>query len=198
MRWTSAGCGWANPPSSAIPMGNGEKVRGKRATHLLIDEFASTELSIIENVVLGFAAVSASPLDKVKRRPTRSTFRRRACGCRRWKRRGGNSPRTRPSSPARPCGPSTSFSTTSRSGGSSSTAGGTRRSTGGSSASPCPRTLTTGITVSSASRPHSSRPGSWTRRPCRGPRRPCRGPTSCSSTGALRVRLGRVLQKVPR
>jgi hypothetical protein len=52
---------------TAIPLGNGEKVRGMRATHLLIDEFKSVPIDIVENVVVGFAAVSADPMEKVKR-----------------------------------------------------------------------------------------------------------------------------------
>ncbi len=51
---------------TAIPLGNGEKVRGLRASHLLIDEFKSVPLEIVENVVFGFAAVAKSPLEKVK------------------------------------------------------------------------------------------------------------------------------------
>jgi hypothetical protein len=52
---------------TAIPLGNGEKVRGMRATHLLIDEYKSVPIDIVENVVLGFAAVSQDPLEKVQR-----------------------------------------------------------------------------------------------------------------------------------
>jgi hypothetical protein len=52
---------------TAIPLGNGEKVRGMRATHLLIDEFKSVPIDVVENVVVGFAAVAADPMEKVKR-----------------------------------------------------------------------------------------------------------------------------------
>jgi len=51
---------------TAIPLGNGEKIRGLRATHLIVDEFKSVPLDIVENVVFGFAAVSKSPFEKSK------------------------------------------------------------------------------------------------------------------------------------
>lgn len=50
----------------AIPIGNGEKIRGQRANIILADEFASIPVEIFESVIAGFAAVSLSPVEKVK------------------------------------------------------------------------------------------------------------------------------------
>lgn len=47
----------------ALPLGNGEKIRGIRATHILTDEFASIPPEIFQVVVRGFAAVSADPIE---------------------------------------------------------------------------------------------------------------------------------------
>lgn len=49
-----------------VPLGNGEKIRGLRATSILADEYASIPPDVFETVVRGFGAVSASPVDKVK------------------------------------------------------------------------------------------------------------------------------------
>lgn len=46
----------------ALPLGNGEKIRGVRATHILVDEYASIPEEIFQVVVRGFAAVSADPV----------------------------------------------------------------------------------------------------------------------------------------
>jgi hypothetical protein len=46
----------------ALPLGNGEKIRGVRATHILVDEYASIPEEIFQVVVRGFAAVSADPI----------------------------------------------------------------------------------------------------------------------------------------
>ncbi len=43
------------------------KIRGQRANDIVADEFASMNLDIFENVIAGFAAVSASPAENVKR-----------------------------------------------------------------------------------------------------------------------------------
>ena len=51
----------------AIPLGDGQKIRGLRATHIISDEFASIPQEIFENVVAGFAVVSANPVEGVKR-----------------------------------------------------------------------------------------------------------------------------------
>jgi len=50
---------------SAIPIGDGSKIRGQRANDLITDEFASVSKDIFENVLAGFAAVKASPIDSV-------------------------------------------------------------------------------------------------------------------------------------
>jgi hypothetical protein len=59
--------------ASAIPIGNGDKIRGLRASIIDVEEFASVNPDIFENVVSGFASVSLSPVEKV-----RSSARRRA------------------------------------------------------------------------------------------------------------------------
>ena len=53
---------------TALPLGDGSKIRGQRANDIIADEFASIPRDIFENVVAGFAAVSASPIEKVKER----------------------------------------------------------------------------------------------------------------------------------
>ena len=53
---------------TCLPLGDGSKIRGQRANDIIADEFASIPRDIFENVVAGFAAVSASPIDKVKHR----------------------------------------------------------------------------------------------------------------------------------
>lgn len=50
----------------AIPIGMGDKIRGLRATHLLNDEFSSLSEQIYEQVISGFASVSASPIENLK------------------------------------------------------------------------------------------------------------------------------------
>lgn len=57
------GTSWA----IAIPLGTGEKIRGLRAHIIIADEFASISPDIYETVVSGFAAVSATPIQNVKR-----------------------------------------------------------------------------------------------------------------------------------
>jgi len=52
---------------TCLPLGDGSKIRGQRANDIIADEFASIPRSIFENVVAGFAAVSASPIENVKR-----------------------------------------------------------------------------------------------------------------------------------
>jgi hypothetical protein len=51
----------------ALPLGNGEKIRGIRATHILTDEFASIPPEIFQVVVRGFAAVSADPIEAAQK-----------------------------------------------------------------------------------------------------------------------------------
>jgi len=50
----------------ALPIGDGQKIRGQRANDIVADEFASMSREIFENVIAGFAAVSASPVSNVK------------------------------------------------------------------------------------------------------------------------------------
>jgi hypothetical protein len=57
------GTSWA----IAIPLGTGEKIRGLRAHIIIADEFASISPDIYETVVSGFAAVSATPIQNVKK-----------------------------------------------------------------------------------------------------------------------------------
>lgn len=57
------GSSWA----IAIPLGTGEKIRGLRAHIIIADEFASISSDIYETVVSGFAAVSATPIQNVKK-----------------------------------------------------------------------------------------------------------------------------------
>ena len=52
---------------TCLPLGDGSKIRGQRANDIIADEFASIPRAIFENVVAGFAAVSASPIENVKR-----------------------------------------------------------------------------------------------------------------------------------
>ena len=52
---------------TCLPLGDGQKIRGQRANDIISDEFASIPRDIFENVVAGFAAVSADPIDNVKR-----------------------------------------------------------------------------------------------------------------------------------
>lgn len=47
----------------AIPLGNGERIRGIRANVILCDEYASIPQEIFQVVVRGFAAVSANPIE---------------------------------------------------------------------------------------------------------------------------------------
>lgn len=51
---------------TAIPIGDGSKIRGQRANDLITDEFASIPQAIFENVLAGFAAVKAHPIEHVK------------------------------------------------------------------------------------------------------------------------------------
>lgn len=53
---------------NALPIGSGDKIRGQRANYILSDEFASQNEEIYENVISGFAAVSANPVEQVKDR----------------------------------------------------------------------------------------------------------------------------------
>jgi len=52
---------------TCLPLGDGTKIRGQRANDIIADEFASIPREIFENVVAGFAAVTASPVENVRR-----------------------------------------------------------------------------------------------------------------------------------
>lgn len=49
-----------------IPVGDGTKIRGLRASYLINDEFQDSNREIFENVIAGFSVVSASPFESVK------------------------------------------------------------------------------------------------------------------------------------
>jgi hypothetical protein len=55
-----------NSVTYAVPLGNGEKIRGLRANYILADEMASIPAEVFNLVVQGFGVVAAAPLDKVK------------------------------------------------------------------------------------------------------------------------------------
>ncbi len=50
----------------AIPLGDGEKIRGYRSNCTINDEFNTTPVQIYETVIAGFAAVSSNPVEKVR------------------------------------------------------------------------------------------------------------------------------------
>jgi hypothetical protein len=52
---------------TGIPIGDGGRIRGFRATNLILDEFATINPEIYETVLRGFASVTASPIQNVKR-----------------------------------------------------------------------------------------------------------------------------------
>jgi hypothetical protein len=66
------GTSWA----IAIPLGNGEKIRGLRAHIIIADEFASISPDIYETVVSGFAAVSATPIQNVKKEAKKDAMKK--------------------------------------------------------------------------------------------------------------------------
>ncbi len=51
----------------AIPLGDGQKIRGLRANWIIADEFASIPLEIFEIVIKGFGSVSANPTDRAEK-----------------------------------------------------------------------------------------------------------------------------------
>lgn len=53
---------------SAIPIGDGSKIRGMRATTLIADEFASISEEIFEIVIKPFTAVHANPAERAENR----------------------------------------------------------------------------------------------------------------------------------
>lgn len=50
----------------AIPLGDGQKIRGQRANYLLCDEIDSIPAQIFDEVIFGFAAVSSAPVKKAR------------------------------------------------------------------------------------------------------------------------------------
>lgn len=51
---------------TALPLGTGDTIRGRRATDIIVDEFAIMPLDIFETIIAGFAAVSSSVVGNVK------------------------------------------------------------------------------------------------------------------------------------
>jgi hypothetical protein len=52
---------------TALPLGDGQKIRGERAHDILADEFPSIPRETFETVVAGFGVVEMEPYDKVQR-----------------------------------------------------------------------------------------------------------------------------------
>ena len=55
----------------ALPIGDGQKIRGQRANDIISDEFAATSRDVFENVIAGFGVVRSSPIEAVKERASR-------------------------------------------------------------------------------------------------------------------------------
>lgn len=51
----------------AIPIGDGSKIRGLRASRLIAEEFASISSDVYEQVIRGFTSVSLTPMENVKK-----------------------------------------------------------------------------------------------------------------------------------
>lgn len=51
---------------TALPLGDGEKIRGIRASDVVVDEFASVPEEVLNVVIRGFASVSADPVRSAK------------------------------------------------------------------------------------------------------------------------------------
>lgn len=49
-----------------LPMGNGDNIRGERASHVIVDEVDSVNPEIMHIVVRGFAATHLDPISKIK------------------------------------------------------------------------------------------------------------------------------------
>lgn len=49
-----------------LPMGNGDNIRGERASHVIIDEIDSVNPEVMHVVVRGFAATQLDPMAKIK------------------------------------------------------------------------------------------------------------------------------------
>lgn len=51
---------------TALPIGDGQKIRGQRAQDIITDEFASINKEVFENVISGFGSVRSNPMEIVK------------------------------------------------------------------------------------------------------------------------------------
>jgi len=51
---------------TALPMGNGDGIRGQRASHIIVDEVDSVDPETMHVVVRGFAATQLNPMAKIK------------------------------------------------------------------------------------------------------------------------------------
>jgi hypothetical protein len=60
----------------ALPLGDGQKIRGQRANVIIADEFATIPKIIYDKVVSGFASVNASPMEAVRRAARMRVLRR--------------------------------------------------------------------------------------------------------------------------
>lgn len=61
---------------TALPLGDGSKIRGYRAHDILADEFASIPREIFETVVAGFGVVELEPYEKVERAAEIAVYKR--------------------------------------------------------------------------------------------------------------------------
>lgn len=61
---------------TALPIGDGQKIRGLRANDIIADEFASMVLEVFETVIAGFGVVTATPIDNIRRRARQDLARR--------------------------------------------------------------------------------------------------------------------------
>lgn len=59
----------------AIPIGDGQKIRGLRANYVISDEFAAIPLEVFEVVIKGFGAVSANPTERADKFATIDIYR---------------------------------------------------------------------------------------------------------------------------
>jgi hypothetical protein len=50
----------------ALPIGDGQKIRGQRANDIIADEFAAQSQEVFENVIAGFGVVTSSPATSVQ------------------------------------------------------------------------------------------------------------------------------------
>lgn len=53
---------------TALPIGNGEKIRGLRANTIIADEFDAIDTEIFETVIRGFAVVTDSPIENMQKK----------------------------------------------------------------------------------------------------------------------------------